>query len=202
MLIALIGKAYTGKTSIAQELRDRHNFTILSFTDHLKSLAAYALNSVSGGRPHFSVEGILSDKPRYRRFIQEFGSLIGYETDPGWITAFLADELPTLYPEEGDDEPNLVIDCLRSAAQIAGAREFGAKIVGVWAYEYDRAFFAEQATGKDGSALVANADSHPIDGSLVVERLGCDRVLLNGRDRTVEKMVDDLLGQIKFVEAL
>ena len=89
MLIALVGKAYTGKTAIAAELRDHHGFTILSFTDHLKSLAAFALNSVTTpGARMLTVADILADKPKYRRFIQEFGSLIGFETDPGWMSPF------------------------------------------------------------------------------------------------------------------
>ena len=194
MLIALVGRAYTGKTAIATELASR-GWTILSFTDHLKALAAFTINSVRGGDLNqlLTVDDILADKPRYRRFIQEFGSLIGYESDPEWIEAFLEDELSMVGPVGSTD---LVIDCLRSSAQIEGARKFGAKIIGVWSYWSDRAVFA------GGEELVSAADSHPIDGKLQVKELGCDHILLNGQDRTVAKMVDDLLNQIKPVEAL
>lgn len=199
MLIALVGKAYTGKTSIAQEL-ERRGFTLLSFTDHLKALAAYALNSVHTRRDDLiGVADILANKPRYRRFIQEFGSLIGYETDPGWIEAFLEDELPGIdlgkdHPDRAN--PHVVIDCLRSAAQIKGARKYGAKIVGVGATVHNRGIFA------GNPALVTSADSHPIDGALNVWEMDTDHVVINDPDRTISHLVEDLLGTIEFVEAL
>lgn len=202
MLIALVGKAYTGKTAIAQEL-ERRGFTILSFTDYLKGLAAHALNSVLGGtrQPLVTTADILANKPTYRRFIQEFGALIGYESDPGWIRSFLLAEMGDLAAstDEGtwdsEEMPNVVVDCLRSAAQIAGAREFGAKIAGISASTYDRGIFS------GNPALVTAADSHPIDGALDVWKLDTDYLTTNHRDVPISVIVDSLLFGLENTDA-
>lgn len=198
MILALLGKAYTGKTTIALELERRHGYVVAYFNDYLKWLTAYALQVTSPhNHPHY--EEMLANKAKYRRLYQEFGAAIGFDSDPTWIKEFirdLPDEVTGNFWQR--NQKPCVIDCLRSEVQVLGARAMGVKIVGVDATYISRANFAAKTAGDSaivgvtGRRLVEDADDHPIDGSLDLSKMSLDLRVINGHRSTVADVADEI----------
>jgi hypothetical protein len=74
--VALMGPAYAGKSTLATELVEHHGFTLVSYTDLLKSKAAEALCAI--GLPT-SVTDIVTNKIFYRALLQDLGTVLGFD---------------------------------------------------------------------------------------------------------------------------
>ena len=196
MIVALIAPAYTGKSSIARVLSEKYGYVIGGFSDHLKGLTAYAVNTVAPHRA-MSVDEIKRDKDKLRRLVQEFGSAIHFEDDPNWIKSFI-DVLPDEVTGTQWSVPTqpCVIDCLRSAAQVEGARERGALVVGIDTTHATRCHLAAKTIGVTdpllGRKLVKAADEHPIDGALDLFALPLDLRVINDHRYPVEDVADEI----------
>lgn len=73
-IIGLLGKAYSGKTTIAKQLETK-GFKRLAFADQLKAFAKEYF--------HLTDEEIESKPPHVRTILQGLGSLIREQFDPG-----------------------------------------------------------------------------------------------------------------------
>lgn len=93
MRLALTGPQLSGKTTLARYLQDNHGYIWVNYTDYLKTLAARALQSIG---ITVTVEDILANKPAYRAFLQELGTIVGF------------------------DKGNYVLDCLNETCRKAG----------------------------------------------------------------------------------
>lgn len=86
-LVALSGSPYSGKTTLAREL-ERRGYVLLNFTDLLKT---YAVEAVKPFFPELTVEDIAGDKAYWRPFLQAYGAVIGFDTNPHFVNLSLMD---------------------------------------------------------------------------------------------------------------
>lgn len=73
--LVLTGGFLSGKSTIAREL-ERRGFVYINYTDHLKELAVIALGALG---IHVTVEEIHLNKEKYRPFLIELGTLLGFD---------------------------------------------------------------------------------------------------------------------------
>jgi dephospho-CoA kinase len=106
--VAITGGIFTGKTTLAEYLRDEHGFKYVSYTDMLKTFASEALAAVG---LEVSVEAMKADKEKYRHFIIALGHLIDF--DNGYGLEQLAETIKATCPNE-----NVVVDNMRFEAQM------------------------------------------------------------------------------------
>lgn len=126
MRIALVGSSHSGKTTLAKALRDA-GWYHANYTDMLKELAATALTAATKQR--VTVEDILSDKKLYRPFLNELGTVLGFDRGYG-IDAVLA-----RWAAQGSPTP-ICFDCIRFEGQAAKLRELGFVMVGLQVSQY------------------------------------------------------------------
>lgn len=79
--LALTGGAGTGKTTLARALQ-KEGYQLINFTDRLKEELLRALYHVD---VHITLDQLKENKEKYRPLLQEFGSVIGYDTCPEFI---------------------------------------------------------------------------------------------------------------------
>lgn len=80
--VALTGPMYSGKSAVARELERNYGYTIINFTDILKSSLSRSL-ALAGA--WVSVDDMHTHKARYRRLLQEWGSAIDFDTNPDYV---------------------------------------------------------------------------------------------------------------------
>lgn len=148
--IALTGACYSGKTNLARSLEQR-GYLFISFTDLLKQ---YAVKSLTACGIPVTLEGILKDKRLYRPYLQELGSLIGFNDNPKYVREALA---------VWDGEA-CVFDNVRTPQQWDVLKGFGFTLVEV---KIDHLTQRERAAnlGVTGAAL-GKVLQHPIEGML------------------------------------
>lgn len=118
MKVALCGDFYAGKSTLACTLGER-GWTVLDHTGLLKRLASDALRFTG---KTVSVDELNRDKPRYRSFLKEFGSVIGW--DEGFGVERCIDE----WTEQGRPVP-VVLDNVRNEAQWRPLERLGFTLV-------------------------------------------------------------------------
>lgn len=111
--IALCGSIFSGKTTVSRMLEAYHGYTLINYTDYLKKMAATSLSLFTPT----TVDDILNDKEKYRAFLQEFGTLIGFNTEPKYVL----DVLPTVEP--------VVFDNVRTKEQWLVLKDRGFRLV-------------------------------------------------------------------------
>lgn len=116
--VALTGPIYSGKTSLAEELEGR-GYMRVQFNDLLKSYAARALIKC-GVTTHLS--DILTNKTKYRAFLQELGELIGFNDQHKYVHEALARWVIA-------GQPPCVFDNVRTDEQADTVRSLGFQIV-------------------------------------------------------------------------
>lgn len=121
MRIALVGASLSGKSTLADYLRDEHGWTKLDYTGLLKEKAAGALTA-AGLRT--SVADILSDKKRFRPFLNELGTALGFDT------GFGVDVMLSRWAALGMPGP-VIWDNVRFEAQAERLRQLGFVMVGL-----------------------------------------------------------------------
>jgi hypothetical protein len=121
MRIALVGASLSGKSTLADYLRDEHGWTKLDYTGLLKEKAAAALTAAG---LKTSVEDILSDKKRFRPFLNELGTALGFDT------GFGVDVMLSRWAALGSPEP-VIWDNVRFEAQAERLRQLGFVTVGL-----------------------------------------------------------------------
>jgi hypothetical protein len=82
--VALTGPMYSGKTTLANVLEREHHFININYTRIIKQLACDMLNAVSyaefmGLGDEVNVSDIEAHKAQYRGFLQEIGTLCGFD---------------------------------------------------------------------------------------------------------------------------
>lgn len=117
-LVALTGPIYSGKTSLAVELEGRGYMRVM-FNDLLKAYAATGLSSC--GVPT-SLHDILTNKAKYRAFLQELGDLIGFNNNPEHVHK-------ALFSWVIAGRPPCVFDNVRTDEQADVVRSLGFQIV-------------------------------------------------------------------------
>lgn len=120
MRIALTGPMFSGKTTLANYLQDNHGYVWVNYTDYLKTLAVRALQSIGLSA---RVEDILTNKPTYRPFLQELGTVVGY--DQGSYVLDCLNEACAGYPLPDD----VVFDNVRFATQYAKLQPLDFRLV-------------------------------------------------------------------------
>lgn len=108
ILVAITGGLFTGKTTLAEYLRDEHGFKYISYTDMLKTFAQEALHAVG---LDVSIAEMKANKEKYRAFIIALGHLIDF--DNGYGLEELADTIRAHAPHD-----NIVLDNVRFEAQM------------------------------------------------------------------------------------
>jgi hypothetical protein len=115
-LIALHGEFLSGKSTLAKRLA-YDGFMVVSYTNLLKEYAAKALTAC--GIPT-TLEDILADKERYRPFLIELGTLLGFDQGFG-----IRDQIiPLIAGQEF-----VVFDNVRFPAQMNILAEYGFRLV-------------------------------------------------------------------------
>src|SRR5579859_3385421 len=150
MYLALTGDIYAGKTRLARSLESQ-GFLFISFTDLLKK---YAVKSLTACGIPVTLEDVLRDKAVYRPYLQELGSLIGFNDNPKYVREALS----------AWDGEKCVFDNVRTPEQWAVLKNFGFTLVEV---RVDYSTQRERAAnlGVTGAAL-EKAINHPIEGAL------------------------------------
>lgn len=118
--LALSGGLYSGKSTLARKLVNDCGFTLVNYTDILKGFAAVALQSIG---VNVSTADIKADKEKYRRFIIEVGTLLGFDAGYG------IDDLVQLLDAQA--RTRVVFDCVRFGAQFELLRRAGFRLVRV-----------------------------------------------------------------------
>jgi hypothetical protein len=121
MRIALVGASLSGKSTLADYLRDEHGWTKLDYTGLLKEKAAAALTAAG---LKTSIPDILSDKKRFRPFLNELGTALGFDT------GFGVDVMLSRWAALGSPEP-VIWDNVRFEAQAERLRQLGFVLVGL-----------------------------------------------------------------------
>lgn len=116
--IALTGPQYSGKTRLSAEMAKR-GYLYINFSDVLKQHLTLALSAVGVS---VTVQDIHQDKPKYRRLLQEFGSLVNFDRDPYFITK-------SLQPWFELDRPPAVFDNVRFLEQYVHLYAYDFKLV-------------------------------------------------------------------------
>jgi hypothetical protein len=119
MKVALTGKLYSGKTTIAKLLEGLHGYTLVNFSDYLKGLALNSLSVVDERYQGMTIREMNRDKQKYRPFLQEFGTLIGFDAEAMYIGRVLSLV----------DSENVVFDNVRTQAQADLLTNLGYKII-------------------------------------------------------------------------
>ena len=127
MRIALHGPMYSGKTTLSRQLVAAHGFVLVNYTDYLKELAARALTHLG---QYTSVEQIKADKTRFRSFLQDLGTLLGFDSG-GFVEECLFEQAAVVWtgPQEAALPGNIVFDNVRTPAQFAILQRFGFRLV-------------------------------------------------------------------------
>ena len=107
MRLALHGGLFSGKTTLADYLRDEHGWHYVSYTDMLKAFASQALDAVG---LEVSVQQMKLEKEKYRQFIIELGHVIDFDNGYG------LDELCYLLEQHVPNE-HIIFDNVRFEAQ-------------------------------------------------------------------------------------
>jgi adenylate kinase family enzyme len=121
MKIVLSGPPYAGKSTICRTLVKRYGFGIIDFGTFLKRLAAKALTDAAGDP--ITVEDIVENKARYRTFLQEFATHIGFNDNTRFIQQAIANC--------SSYSARKVFDCVRTVEQAEFVRGLGYKLVAV-----------------------------------------------------------------------
>jgi hypothetical protein len=175
--VALTGGLYSGKTTLATELEKR-GYMILSFTDVLKACAATALAPYFGG--DYTVEDIKADKANLRTFLQEFGRIIGFDWNPGFVNL-------ALQPWWQAGLPPAVFDNVRFDEQFDTLRPYGFDLVRV-----SVPFEEQKKRAKKAGVYVRQLRkmlAHPAEAGLSYT----PHLDLDGT-RPVEELADDILA--------
>lgn len=151
MKVALCGPILAGKSSVAKLLEGLHGYTYINFTDYLKEMAADALKAYDHS---ITAKVISKDKEKYRGFLQEFGILIGFHNNPGFISRLLSDRM-------GD---NMVFDSVRTDDQWKVLKDLGFKLVRIYISSSEQVRRADHM-GLDSYEIRAR-QSHAIENSL------------------------------------
>ena len=123
-LVALNGKPYAGKTALAEALM-RRGYMFLPFNDILKDIAVQLLEPYI---PDLTVAEIKLLKGKYRPFLQELGTLIGFDYDPMFMNI-------ALKPWWEAGMPKAVLDNVRFPGQFEVLKPYHFKLVQVDAPE-------------------------------------------------------------------
>lgn len=156
-LIALSGPPCAGKTTVGREL-EKMGYLFIDFCDKIKLVAADAL-SFSG--VYTRVEDIRANKSKYRPFLQELGTLIGFDTDPYWVRESLH------YYGWQEGRP-AVFDNVRTADQFRVLRPLGFRLVRLEAEQIIRFKRAQQSYGVTINQFIEQ-ERHPIELGLDLE---------------------------------
>lgn len=117
-LVALNGPPYAGKTALAEEL-ERRGYLLLPFNDILKDITVQMLEPYV---PDLSVAEIKLLKGKYRPFLQELGTLIGFDDDPMFMNI-------ALKPWWEAGMPKAVLDNVRFEGQYEVLQPYHFKLV-------------------------------------------------------------------------
>ena len=121
-LIAVTGPQLAGKTTLAREL-ERRGWRFVDFTGRLKELAAISLSEVG---PTVTRQMIEQDKAKYRRYLQELATLIGYDDNPVYVQDALY-AVGFLLPRA--DRARFVFDNVRTMEQWNVLKGYGFTLV-------------------------------------------------------------------------
>jgi hypothetical protein len=126
MRIALHGPMYSGKTTLARKLESAHGFTLVNYTDYLKSLAVKALNALG---QLTSVEEIAANKTKYRPFLQDLGTLLDFDGGK-YVGQCLFEQSPICLTGDPLGLPeHIVFDNVRTLAQLDILKKYGFRLL-------------------------------------------------------------------------
>jgi hypothetical protein len=127
MRLALHGPMYSGKTTLSRALVAAHGFTLVNYTDYLKELASRALSHIG---MYTSVEQIKADKTHFRAFLQDLGTLLGFD-EGAFVEQCLFEQAATVWtgPQEAALPERIVFDNVRTPAQFAILQRYGFHLV-------------------------------------------------------------------------
>jgi hypothetical protein len=187
--LALHGPMYSGKTSVAHALVSEHGFTLVNYTDYLKSLAARAL---SGIQISTTVAEIKANKAEYRVLLQWLGTKVGFD-DGAYVGQCLWEQGAD---EWGFDlEDRIVFDNVRTEAQFNLLIDYGFQLV---RFEVSPLVQAERAQNLGCSVAELRAVStHGIEQPIPYRE---GEVRLNG-DSSVEELVAEIMGRPQWSAA-
>jgi hypothetical protein len=160
--VALKGRAFSGKSTLAQELVRRGYFDI-QFSDSLKRVAISMLEPYF---PELTLEEVKATKKYYRHFLIELGHLIGFDWDPAFVNI-------ALQPWWQEGAPSrAVFDNVRFDAQFEALLPYGFELVEVVAPEDVRWSRAKQAgmTKREFNKLLKD----PTEGAVTLPGLELD----------------------------
>jgi hypothetical protein len=161
--LALHGPMYSGKTRLARELVDTHGFTLVNYTDYLKTLAARSLSSIGITT---SVAEIKANKGKYRPYLQDLGTLCGFD-EGGFVDQCVQEQAG--YMQVSGEGPqliadNIVFDNVRTQAQFDILKDYGFRLVRLW-IPYNLAVERAAEAGVSEAAMAAVAN-HQIETPL------------------------------------
>lgn len=109
MKVALTGPMYSGKSTLAKYLETNANFWLMNYTDSLKDMGVRALQAAGIS---ITLDDILTNKKRYRPFLQELGTAVGFDDGYG------VQQCIDAWHDAGEPE-HVVFDNVRFASQYA-----------------------------------------------------------------------------------
>ena len=126
MRFALTGPMYSGKTTLANYLEERYSYININYSRTLKHIACDMLNAVDYQElfhlsDELTVADIEANKPKYRAFLQEIGTICGF--DNGGFVDKVCEQLDN-YPAA-----NAVFDNVRYPAQFEKLQKKGFVLV-------------------------------------------------------------------------
>jgi hypothetical protein len=149
--IALTGPMYSGKTTLAEHMRDNHGWFRIGYNDIIKERLAYEL-SVLEGRV-ITVDDIIADKKKYRTALQKLGDALGFNEGNGVLLAMRRWERD----RKSYNQP-VIFDNVRFPGQFERLKEYGFVLVKL---EVDTYACRDRATQVGVSTLeFASAVSH------------------------------------------
>jgi hypothetical protein len=155
--VAIAGRMYSGKTTLANELVEHHGWYRIGYNDLLKEWLAEALTNI--GVPT-KVDDIIANKARYRVILQELGNLVGFND------GFGVEQAIGLWEDRGAPEP-VIFDNVRFDAQFRELERFGFVLVELDTPRNERIKRAAEL-GVDEIAL-NKVDSHFSEGAYTPE---------------------------------
>lgn len=117
--IAVAGRMYSGKTSLAQYLVEHHGWYCIGYTDLLKE---WLSGFLTGLGVITTVEDICRDKAKYRVILQELGNLLGFNE------GFGVHEAIRRWDRDGRPEP-VIFDNVRFDGQFEALADLGFVLV-------------------------------------------------------------------------
>lgn len=122
LLIGITGAARSGKSTIAEHLRDKHGFTVLAMADPLKEML-FVLDPIIGVDEDADVQGTGFTMTPYPVYLSDF-----IAADFDWVEGMDEDQLKRLYPEYRRLLQTLGTECIRARDEDYWVRDMSTRV--------------------------------------------------------------------------